>query len=69
MGNIEGLFPKCQRCGATMHAVWFVEEETKIENGVLIRTGRVRDNISHFEHECGTVQAVDDTFARPWRNK
>lgn len=62
----EQLYPKCPRCKTTMHAVWFIEKETEVVKGTLIYTGRVRDNISHFECDCGNVQPIDDTFAGLW---
>lgn len=51
-----------------MHAIWFTEKESVIRGGTLIWTGRKRQNVSHFECDCGKSQPVDDTFAGVWSN-
>lgn len=49
-----------------MHAIWFEEKEFFTRNGVIIRTGRKRRNVSHFACDCGNVELVDDTFVEAW---
>ncbi len=45
-------------CGGSLIPVWFTEEETKVANGIMYKTGRVRKNF-----------CVDDTFDGPWHNR
>lgn len=40
-------------CGGSLIPVWFTEEETKVANGTMYKTGR----------------CVDDTFDGPWHNR
>lgn len=47
-------------CGGSLIPVWFAEEETKVANGTMYKTGRVRRACSHL---------VDDTFDGPWHNR
>lgn len=56
---------KCS-CGGTINAIWF--EEPEYDRGV--RTGRVREAVSHLEcNGCFKSICVDDTFDGPWRYK
>lgn len=64
-GNDYG---KCVSCGAGLEPVWFIEEETKIVSGVLIKTGRKRKACDCLACPvCLHEEAVDDTFDEPWR--
>lgn len=50
--------------------VWFTEEETKVANGTMYKTGRVRRACSHLVCEaCLKNFCVDDTFDGPWHNR
>ena len=63
----EALYPECPHCGNQMAPVYFTEEETKIKNGVLYKTGRKRRAVSHIECPiCFKKECVDDTFDGPW---
>lgn len=35
-------------CGGSLIPVWFTEEETKVANGIMYKTGRVRRACSHL---------------------
>lgn len=35
-------------CGGSLIPVWFTEEETKVANGTMYKTGRVRRACSHL---------------------
>ena len=62
--NIE-----CPVCGNKMNPVWFTEEETETEHGIMYKTGRKRMACSHLACEyCGHMECVDDSFDKPWHN-
>lgn len=57
-------------CGGSLIPVWFTEEETKVANGIMYKTGRVRRVCSHLVCEdCLKNFCVDDTFDGPWHNR
>lgn len=59
----------CDQCYGRLIPVWYIEEETKVINGVMCKTGRVRRACSHLVCEsCLKKFCVDDSFDRPWRN-
>mgnify|MGYP000090298157 FL=1 len=39
-------------CGGSLIPVWFTEEETKVANGTMYKTGRVRRACSHLVCEA-----------------
>ena len=50
--------------------VKITEEETKVANGIMYKTGRVRRACSHLVCEdCLKNFCVDDTFDGPWHNR
>lgn len=49
-------------CGGSLIPVWFTEEETKVANGIMYKTGRVCE-------DCLKNFCVDDTFDGPWHNR
>ena len=56
-------FGMCERCGKSLSAEWFKEEECI--NG--IKTGRVRKSISFlFCENCFNNYCVDDSFDEVW---
>lgn len=59
-------YERCD-CGGLLRPVWFREEETAIEYGCLIKTGRYRRAVSHLVcEECLRNFIVDDSFDGPW---
>jgi hypothetical protein len=59
--------PECEDCGMKMIPIWFEEEETITDHGVLVETGRRRTAVSHFEcPSCGAKEPVDDSLDGPW---
>ena len=57
-------------CGGSLIPVWFTEEETKVANGIMYKTGRVRRACSHLVCEdCLKNFCVDDTIDGPWHNR
>lgn len=64
---MENKYGKCEICGDNLKPVWFLEEETKYEFGILIKTGRVRQAVSHLScPSCLNTYCVDDSFDKPW---
>ena len=62
------MYGNCSKCGASLEPVWFTEEEYKVENGHMYKTGRKRSAVSHLECPyCLNIEAVDDSFDGPWR--
>ena len=62
---------KCE-CGNEVffEKVWFIEEETKVNDGLMVRTGRWRKACDYIVClQCGSNICVDDTFDGPWLNK
>ena len=61
-------YPICERCKTEMVPDWFLEDEFKIIDGSLCKTGRVRRNVNFFYCPCCFDKApTDDSFASPWR--
>lgn len=70
--RLEGLtvdnkhYGQCE-CGGTLHPIFFTEEETVVQHGVMCRTGRKRRAVSCLVcEECLRSYTVDDTFDGPW---
>lgn len=60
-------FGKCPYCGGNLIPIWFIDEETIVQYGHLIKTGRKRRAVSHLTCEdCLSNQAVDDSFDSEW---
>lgn len=61
-------FGECPYCGGKLLPVWFIEEETIVdEYGHIIETGRKRRAISHLSCEsCLRNQVIDDSFDGNW---
>lgn len=54
-------------CGGSLRPVYFREEETRVEYGCIVKTGRFRMAVSHLVCEsCLRNFAVDDSFDGPW---
>lgn len=62
------LYGVCEYCGDSLIPIWFIEEETKIEYGHVVETGRSRRAVSHLTcPTCMKNYSVDDSFNGPWR--
>lgn len=60
-------YGQCPECHCDLVPIWFKEKETKIKDGHLYYTGRVRRAVSHLIcPECLTPECVDDSFDWPW---
>lgn len=61
-------YGKYVKCGSELAPVWFEENESKVENGGLIYTGRKRMNVAYLECiNCLHKECVDDeTFSGLW---
>ena len=71
-GRLEGLtvdnkcYGQCE-CGGALYPIFFTEEETVVQHGVMCRTGRKRRAVSCLVcEECLRSYTVDDTFDGPW---
>lgn len=65
---INSKYGTCS-CGGELKPIFFEEEETKIVNGTMIKTGRTRMAVSHLVcDECLRNKCVDDSFDGPWHN-
>ena len=57
----------CDDCRVPLEPVFFIEEETKIEHGVMFKTGRKRRAVSHLTClSCLKNFCVDDSFDSIW---
>lgn len=57
----------CERCGISLIPRWFTEEERKIVNGSMYKTGRVRQAVDVlFCPHCLKEYCVDDSFDGNW---
>ena len=70
--RLEGLtvdnkrYGQCE-CGGALYPIFFTEEETVVQHGVMCRTGRKRRAVSCLVcEECLRSYTVDDTFDGPW---
>lgn len=60
-------FGKCPYCGGELRPIWFIEEETVVRPGHLMKTGRKRQAISYLICEdCLEAQVIDDSFDGEW---
>lgn len=67
MSRFTNDFGQCSYCGANLEPVYFIEEETKIECGVLYKTGRKRRAVNYLVCPiCLHKECVDDTFDGAW---
>ena len=63
-------YGNCSKCNSNLEPVWFEEEETKVESGRMIKTGKVRHACSHLVcPNCLLSICVDDSFDGPWHEK
>lgn len=54
-------------CGGNLHPIYFREEETRVEYGCIVETGRFRMAVSHLVCEnCLRNFTIDDSFDGPW---
>lgn len=61
------LFAKCSECGGVLRPVYFTEEEIKVKNGIMIKTGRKRQAVDRLTcTNCMKNEAVDDSFDGKW---
>lgn len=59
-------YGRCE-CGGRFEPVFFRQEETKVEHGRMIKTGRTRMACSHLVCDCCLAEIpVDDSFDGPW---
>lgn len=59
-------FGLCE-CGGSLIPIWFTEDETKVIDGMMFKTGRKRRAVSHLTCEyCLRNYPVDDSFDGPW---
>lgn len=64
---MQSQYGSCSKCGSTLVPIWFTEEEIKIVNGSMIKTGRKRKACSHLEcSSCFKKECVDDSFDGKW---
>lgn len=57
----------CSRCGTDLVPVWFIDEETKVTNGHMYKTGRKRRAVDYLECPfCFKKECVDDSFDGDW---
>ncbi|GCD11681.1 hypothetical protein [Clostridium tagluense] len=64
---MQSRFGTCSICGSNLVLVWFIEEETKIINGVMYKTGKKRKACSHLEcTTCFKNVCIDDSFDGNW---
>lgn len=62
------MYGNCSKCSAPLEPVWFTEEEYKVENGIMYKTGRKRRAVDYLECPyCLHIETVDDSFDGPWR--
>ena len=60
-------FGKCPYCNGELRPIWFIEEETVVRSGHLMKTGRKRQAVSHLICEdCLKQQIVDNSFDGEW---
>ncbi len=63
--NADVLY--CSNCGHKTSKIWYTEEETQTHGGIMFKTGRKRQAVSHLECQfCGNTDCVDDSFDLPW---
>jgi len=61
-------FGICDLCDVDLVPIWFTEEETKVTDGIMYRTGRKRRAVSHLTCPCCLRNfCVDDSFDGAWR--
>ena len=61
------MFGQCSDCNCELEAVWFEEEEIKMEYGLLIKTGRKRNAVDYLVCPCCLNRyCVDDSFDGEW---
>lgn len=64
---MEYDFGSCSYCGGELKPVWFIDEETVVEHGIMYKTGRKRRAISHLVCEnCLKREVIDDSFDGDW---
>lgn len=57
----------CDRCGAELIPIRFEEEETIVEYGHIVHTGRKRIAVSHLTCPyCFKNFPIDDSFDGSW---
>lgn len=67
MHEFDNRYGYCPECGGDLAPVHFIEEEYKICDGRLYKTGRKRWAVSHLVcTRCLKNQCVDDSFDGPW---
>jgi hypothetical protein len=55
-------------CGGDLIPVWFKDEERRTAGGIMVKTGRTRNAVSHLTCEsCLKNECVDDSFDGEWR--
>lgn len=60
-------FGKCPHCGGRLIPIWFIDEETVVRYGHLVKTGRRRRAVSHLTCEvCMRNQVIDDSYDGDW---
>lgn len=65
---MKNTYGTCLRCGCDLQPVWFIDEECKITNGYMYKTGRKRRAVDYLECPyCFKKECVDDSFDEEWR--
>lgn len=60
-------FGECRHCGESLVPITFIQNETRIVNGTLIRTGRERIAVDYLTcKNCLRNECVDDSFDGVW---
>lgn len=64
MNNKYGICPGCK---TELIPIWFMEEEFRIESGIMYKTGRKRRAVDYLEcPSCLKKECVDDSFDGNW---
>lgn len=65
---MSNKYGTCERCGTDLIPIWFTEEERKVVNGIMSKTGRTRQAVDVLScPHCLKEYCVDDSFDGNWR--